>query len=152
MAEAVAREMSKAHAQYTTMMKDFCAPALPTTLKITSGMNGFKVMDPFDWTKDWDINQHWQLWSEKARHALNTMDGDTEENKISYFHHWINSAGMEQIENWKNNKVLLKQEDLDKLPEERKQGKYSSEKIENYFTLFDSLLAPGQILYWLWKT
>ena len=44
-AEAVAREMSKAHAQYTTMMKDFCAPALPTTLKVASGVNGFKVMD-----------------------------------------------------------------------------------------------------------
>ena len=33
-AEAVAREMSKTHAQYTTMMKDCCAPALPTTLKV----------------------------------------------------------------------------------------------------------------------
>ena len=47
-AEAVAREMSKAHAQYTTMMKDLCTPALPTTLKVASGINGFKVMDPFD--------------------------------------------------------------------------------------------------------
>ena len=58
-AEAVAREMSKAHAQYTTMMMGFCAPTLPTTLKITSGVNGFKVMDPFDWIKDGDIYQHW---------------------------------------------------------------------------------------------
>ena len=47
--------MSKAHAQYTTMMKDFCAPALPTTLKVASGVNGFKVMDPFDWTKDRNV-------------------------------------------------------------------------------------------------
>ena len=51
-AEAVAREMSKAHVQCTTWMKEACAPALPTTLKITSGVNGFKLMDPFDWTKD----------------------------------------------------------------------------------------------------
>ena len=54
-AEAVAMEMSKAHAQYTTWMKENCTPTLPTTLKITSGINGFKVMDPFDWTKDGHI-------------------------------------------------------------------------------------------------
>ena len=69
------------------MMKDFCTPTLPTTLKVAPGVNGFKVMDPFDWTKDRNIYQYWQLWSEKARHALRTMDGDTEDNKISYFHH-----------------------------------------------------------------
>ena len=56
-AEAVAREMSKAHAQYTTMMKEFCTPALPTNHTINSGVNGFKVMDPFDWTKERDIYQ-----------------------------------------------------------------------------------------------
>ena len=70
------------------------------------------------------------------------MKGDPEENIISYFHHWIKSRGTEKIENWKNNKVLLKQEELDKLPAEQKQGRYSSEKVESYFTLFDSLLAP----------
>ena len=132
MAEAVATEMAKAHAQYTTWMNEIHAPALPTTLNITSGVNGFKVMDPFDWTKDRDIYQRWQLWSEKARHAL--MDGDSEDNKISYFHHWINSAGMEKTENWKNNKVLISQADYDNLPEER--------KLESYFTLFESILAP----------
>ena len=47
--------MEKAHAQYTTMLNEMCAPAMPTTLKITSGVNGFKVMDPFDWTTDRDI-------------------------------------------------------------------------------------------------
>ena len=92
-AEAVAREMSKAHGQYTTMMKEFCPPALPTTLKVTSGMNGFKLMDPFDWTKDRNRYQCWQLWYEKAKHALKTMDGDSEDNKISCFHHWINTEG-----------------------------------------------------------
>ena len=98
-AKAVAREMAKAHAQYTTWMNEIRTPAIPTTLKVTSGVNGFKVMDPFDWTKDRDIYQRWQLWSEKARHALKTMDGDSEDNKVSYFHHWINSAGIEKIEN-----------------------------------------------------
>ena len=102
------------------MMNEMHATAMPTTLTVTSGVNGFKVMDPFDWTKDRDIYQCWQFWSEKARHALETMDGDSEDNKISYFHHWINTEGIGQIENWKTNKVLLKQEDLEKLPEQRK--------------------------------
>ena len=31
---------------------------------------------------------------------------------------------------------------MDSLPEERKEGKYSSEKVESYFMLFDSLLHP----------
>ena len=122
--------MAKAHVQYTTWMNELHAPAIPTTLKVTSGVNGFKVMDRFDWTKDRDIYQRWQLWSGKARHALKTMHGDSEDSKISYFHHWINSAGIEKIVNRKNNKVLISQEDYNKLPEERKQGKYSSEKIE----------------------
>ena len=44
-AETVAREVSKAHAQYTVWIKENCAPTLPTTLKINSGVNGFKMMD-----------------------------------------------------------------------------------------------------------
>ena len=36
-------------------------PAIPTTLKVISGANGFKVMDPFDWTRDKDIYQRWKL-------------------------------------------------------------------------------------------
>ena len=131
--------MAKAHAQYQAMINEICAPAMPTTLKITSGVNGFKGMDPFNWTKDRDIYQRWQMWSEKARHALKTMDGDSEDNKISYFHHWMKSTGMES---WKNNKVLISEEDYDKLEENRKPGKYSSEKIESYFILFESLLVP----------
>ena len=59
-------------------------------LKISSGVNGFKVMDPFDWTKDKSIYQRWQLWSEKARLTLDAMEGDSEKTKISYLHHWIN--------------------------------------------------------------
>ena len=48
--EVVAREMAKAHAQYQATVNENRAPTLPTTLKITSGSNGFRIMDPFDWT------------------------------------------------------------------------------------------------------
>ena len=49
---------------------------------------------------------------------------------------------MTQIESWKNNKTLLKQEDYDKLDETQKEGKYSLDRIESYFTLFENMLAP----------
>ena len=62
--------------------------------------------------------------------------------KISYFHHWVDSEGMAQIESWKNSKTLISQEDYDKLDETQKEGKYSLDKIESYFTQFESLLAP----------
>ena len=48
---------------------------------------------------------------------------------------------MAKIESWKNKKKLISHEDYDKLKENGKEGKYSSEKIESYFTLFESLLA-----------
>ena len=51
-AKAVARQMAKAHAQYQALLNDRSAAVIPTSLKVTSGANGFKVMDPFDWTKD----------------------------------------------------------------------------------------------------
>ena len=70
------------------------------------------------------------------------MEGGSEKTKISYFNHWVDSEGMAQIESWKNNKILLKQEDYDKLEENQKEGKYSLDKIESYFTLFESMLAP----------
>ena len=82
------------------------------------------------------------MWSEKARHALDAMEGDSEKTKISYFHHWFDGEGMGKIELWSNKKILLSQEEYDKLEEDEKEGKYSSEKIESYFILFESLLAP----------
>ena len=75
-AEAVAREMAKMHAQYQALLNDRSTAAIQTSLKVTSGANGFKVMDPFDWTKDKTIYQRWQLWSEKARLTLDAMEGD----------------------------------------------------------------------------
>ena len=97
-------------------------------------------MDAFDWTKDKAIYQRWQLWSEKARLTLDAMEGDSEKSKISYFHHWVNGEGIGHIESWKNNKILISQSEYDRL-KHQKEGKYSSEQIESYFTLFESLLA-----------
>ena len=50
--EAVAREMAKAHAQYQALLNERSTAVIPTSLKVTSGANGFEVMDPLDWTKD----------------------------------------------------------------------------------------------------
>ena len=87
-------------------------------------------------------NQRWQLWSEQARLALDAMEGDSERTKISYFHHWINEEGMGHIESWKKSKPLICQSAYDELDEDEKEGKYSSESIESYFTLFELLLGP----------
>ena len=121
--EVLAREMTKAHAQYQDFIKESHTPTLPTTLKVTFGSNGFRIMDPFDWTMGKTIYQRWQLWSHKARLTLDAMEGDSEKTKISYFHHWINREGIAKIEGWKNNKTLISQSDYDAL--ENKTGKYS---------------------------
>ena len=54
-AEAVTREVTKAHAHYQAILNEKSASTLQTSLKISSGANGFKVIDPFDWTKDKSI-------------------------------------------------------------------------------------------------
>ena len=132
--------MAKAYVHYQAILNERGTATLQTSLKVSSGANGFKVMDPLDWTKDKSIYQRWQLWSEKARLALDVMEGDSEKTKISYFHHWINGEGMGHFESWKNSKTLISQSAYDEL--ENKEGKYSSECIESYFTLFELLLAP----------
>ena len=132
--------MAKAHVHYQAILNEKGTATLQTSLKVSSGSHGFKVMDPFNWTKDKSIYQRWQLWSEKARLALDAMEGDSEKTKISYFHHWINGEGMRHIESWKNSRTLINQSAYDEL--ESKEGKYSSECTESYFTLFELLLAP----------
>ena len=128
-AEVFARQMEKAHVQYQDLLKEICAAALPTTLKVTSGSDGFRVMDPFDWTMDKNVYQRWQLWSHKARLTLEAMEGDTEKTKISYSHHWLNGEGISKIEGWKNSKIHISQSDYDEL--ENTTGKYSLDKIES---------------------
>ena len=140
MAEAFTRQMEKAHAQYQDLLKETHAATLPTTLKVTSSTDGFRVMDAFDWTLDKNVYQRWQLWSHKAKRALEAMEGDTEKTKISYLHHWLNGEGISKIEGWKNSKTLISQEDYDKLT--NKTGKYSLDKIESYFSLCELALTP----------
>ena len=137
MAKAFTRQMEKAHAQYQDLLKESRAATLPTTLKVTSSTDGFRVMDPFDWTMDKNFYQRWQLWSHKARLTLEAMEGDTE---ISYLHHWLNGEGISKIEGWKNSKILISQAELDEL--EDTTGKYSLDKIESYFTLCELVLTP----------
>ena len=46
--EAVAREMAKAHVHYQAILNERGTATLQTSLKVSSGANGFKVMDPFN--------------------------------------------------------------------------------------------------------
>ena len=140
MAEAFTRQMEKAHVQYQDLLKENHTATLPTTLKVTYSTDGFRVMDPFDWTMDKNIYQRWQLWLHKARLALEAMEGDTEKTKISYLHHWLNGEGISKIEGWKNSKILISQTEYDEL--EDTTGKYSLDKIESYFTLCELVLTP----------
>ena len=132
--------MDKAHVQYQDLLKESRAAALPATLKVTSSTDGFRVMDPFDWTMDKNIYQRWLLWSHKAKLTLDAMEGDTEKTKISYLHHWLNGEGISKIEGWKNSKILISQTDYDALG--NKEGKYSLDKIESYFKLCELALTP----------
>ena len=59
--------------------------------------------------------------------------------KSPNLHHWINGEGISKI-GWKNNKIFISQSDYDAV--EDKTGKYSSDKIESYFTLFELPLTP----------
>ena len=140
--EAITRKSAQITAMFTAILKENSAANMPTSLKVTSGAAGIMAMSPFDWTKDKAIYQRWQLWYGKARHTLDCMEADSVKAKISYFHHWIDSTGMAHIESWKNNKTCISQEDYEELDETQKEGKYSLGEIENYFTPFESLLAP----------
>ena len=140
MAEAFTRQMEKAHVQYQDLLKETRTAALPTTLKVTSSTDGFRVMDPFDWTMNKNVYQRWQLWSHKARLTLEAMEGDTEKTKISYLLHWLNDEGISKIEGWKNSKILISQAEYDEL--EDTTGKYSLDKIESYFSLCELVLTP----------
>ena len=140
MTEAFSRQMEKTHVQYEELLKASRAQNFPSTFKVTSSSEGFRVTDPFDWTMDKNIYQRWQLWSHKGRLALEAMEGDTEKTKISYLHHWFNGDGISKIKGWKNSKTLISQEDYDKLAD--KTGKYSLDKVESYFTLCENILTP----------
>ena len=136
------RQMEETLAQYQELLKASCAQKLSSTLKVASGTNGFRVMDAFDWTNDKNIYQRWQLWSHKARLALDAMEGDNEKTKISYLHHWLDGKGIDKIKGWTNSKILIPQEEYDALEERDRKGRYSSDKIESYFSLVENILTP----------
>ena len=140
--ETFQRQMDKTHVQYEELLKASHAQNFPSTLKVTSSSEGFRVMDPFDWTMDKNIYQRWQLWSHKARLALDAMEGDNEKTKISYLHHWLDGKGISKIKGWRNSKILISQEEYDALEERDRKGKYSLDKVESYFTLYENILTP----------
>ena len=140
--ETFSRQMEKTHVQYEELLKASCAQNFPSTLKVTSSSEGFRVMDPFDWTLDKNIYQRWQLWSHKARLALDTMEGDNEKTKISYLHHWLDGKGISKIKGWRNSKALTTQAEYDTLEERDRKGKYSLDKVKSYFSLVESILTP----------
>ena len=136
------RQMEETRAQYEELLKASRAQNFTSTLKVTSSTDGFRVMDPFDWTADKNIYQRWQLWSHKARLALDAMEGDNEKTKISYLHHWLDGKGISKIKGWINSKALITQAEYDALEERDRKGKYSLDKIERYFSLIESILTP----------
>ena len=140
--EAFQRQMDKTHAQYEELLKASHAQNFPSTLKVTSSSEGFRVMDPFDWTMDKNIYQRWQLWSHKARLALDAMEGDNDKTKISYLHHWLDGKGISKIKGWKNSKTLISRAEYDALEERDRKGKYSLDKVESYFALVENILTP----------
>ena len=82
--EAITRETAKVTVHFQAILNERTTLSLAGSLKVTSSAAGFKVMDPFDWTKDNSIYQRWQMWSEKARHAPEAMESDSEKTKISF--------------------------------------------------------------------
>ena len=136
------RQMEETRAQYEELLKASRAQNFTSTLKVTSSTDGFRVMDPFDWTADKNIYQRWQLWSHKARLALDAMEGDNEKTKISYLHHWLDGKGIDKIKGWMNSKILITQAEYDALEERDRKGKYSSDIIESYFSLVENILTP----------
>ena len=136
------RQMEETRVQYEELLKASRAQNFTSTLKVTSSTDGFRVMDPLDWTADKNIYQRWQLWSHKARLALDAMEGDNEKTKISYLHHWLDGKGIDKIKGWMNSKILITQAEYDALEERDRKGRYSSEKIESYFSLVENILTP----------
>ena len=134
--------MEETCVQYKELLKASRTQNFTSTLKVTSSTDGFIVMDPFDWTADKSIYQRWQLWSHKARLALDAMEGDNEKTKISYLYHWLDGKGIDKIKGWMNSKILINQAEYDALEERDRKGKYSSDKIESYFSLVENILTP----------
>ena len=55
--ETFQRQMEKTPVQYEEFLKASHTQNFPSTLKVTSSSEGFRVMDPFDWTMDRNITR-----------------------------------------------------------------------------------------------
>ena len=53
--ESFTRQMERTQVQYEELLKASHAQNFPSTLKVTSSSDGFRVMDSFDWTRDKNI-------------------------------------------------------------------------------------------------
>ena len=65
--EAVAREVTKAHVHYQAILNERGTTTLPTSLKISSGSHGFKVMDPL-------IGQRTNLFTRDGKYGQKRLD------------------------------------------------------------------------------
>ena len=54
----------------------------------------------------------------------------------------MDGKGISKIKGWRNSKTLITQAEYDALEERDRKGKYSSDKIESYFSLVESILTP----------
>ena len=70
------------------------------------------------------------------------MEVHSDTAKISYIHHWLDGKGISNIQGWRNSKILISQEEYNALEERDRKGKYSSDKIESYFSLVENILTP----------
>ena len=56
---------------------------IPTTIiRASSGTTGVTAVTPFDWTRDKQMYQWWQTWSDQVRHAAVAMEGDGQKCKF----------------------------------------------------------------------
>ena len=140
--EAVAREMAKAHVQYQALLNDRSAAVIPTTLRLLQEHMVSRLWTPLTGPRTRLSTRDGNCGQKRLDLPLKLWKVTQKRLKISYFHHWINEDGMGLIESWKNSKTLIHQSEYDGLEERQKEGKYSSESIESYFTLSELLLAP----------
>ena len=136
------RAIDAVWAEFIASANTNSAPAVNVSVKTSPGAAGITVMPSFDWTWDKQIYQRWMNWSKWAKHALKAMEGDSEESKVSYHHHWLNIEGMHKMEHWKTQGFLIKYSDWLELSEDDKKKKFPDNLTESYFTMVESVLAP----------
>ena len=140
--KAVAREMAKVHVQYQALLNDRSAAAIQTSLRLLQEQMVSRLWTPLTGprtrlsTRDGNCGQKrldsplmpWKVTQKRLRFPTSIIG--SMERKWDILSHG------------KTAKLLICQSEYDRLQEQQKEAKYSSENIESYFTLFESLLAP----------